>query len=148
MQRFWCLLWVALITASPTVFSQSQSEDIDQCAEVTGMSGSVFDMVRGLNKDRIKKNIRAAAKLYKIDCLRQIISRFGGLGRLFQFLGGSIWSRIGNLNLGQMLCNAVLDNLPDDFNGAAGDWVPSLDVLAVPPGTMAADRRRSAMRSA
>ncbi len=140
-QRVMMMFLTLLVAILPGTTSLAQQLVSDECVEVTTLSNNVFDMVRDVNKERIKKSIRASAKLYKVDCLRLVISRFGGLGRLAQFLGGSIWSRIGTLDLNQMLCNAVLDNLPDDFNGATGTWESPLDVLAE-PGTMADDRRR------
>lgn len=133
------VLLVALLTALPAVAQQYPNEG-DRCEEITTMSNEVFTQVSDMNKSRIKLFIRPAAKLYKAECLRTIISRFGGLGRIMQFLQGSIWSRIGSIDLGQLLCNAVIDNLPDNWSGDRSAPAPMIEPWAQPgsrPGDQA-----------
>ncbi len=131
------VLLTALLTALPAVAQQYPNEG-DRCEEITTMSNDVFTQVSDMNKARIKLFIRPAAKLYKAECLRTIISRFGGLGRIMQFLQGSIWSRIGSVDLGQLLCNAVIENLPDNWSGDR--FVPAPMIV---PQTPFDDRRPS-----
>lgn len=129
--KFLLVVLVALLTALPAVAQQYPNEG-DRCEEITTMSNDVFTQVSDMNKNRIKLFIRPAAKLYKAECLRTIISRFGGLGRIMQFLQGSIWSRIGSVDLGQLLCNAVIDNLPDNWSGDRSAPAPMIEPWTQP----------------
>lgn len=131
--KFLIALFAALCTALP-VMAQQYANEGDRCEEITTMSNDVFTQISDMNKERIKRFIRPAAKLYKAECLRSIISRFGGLGRIMQFLqsGGSIWSRLGSIDIGQLLCNAVIDNLPDNWSGDRFTPMPMREPWARP----------------
>lgn len=130
------------VTATQALAQQSGPQDF--CEEVTTMNNDVFRTVSDMNKARIKAFIRPAAKLYKVECLRGVVTMLGGLRRMSigGFLNG-LWSRIledaGGGLLGR-LCNAVLDELPDNWNGSNIEPMPMNDVKR--PAHETADRRR------
>ncbi len=140
--RWRCVLLTLLIAVTPA-WAQEYPNEGDRCQEITTMSNDVFGLVIDANKARIKAFIRPSAKLFKADCLRTIVTRLGGFRHLMSFLNGSgsLWTRLPDI--GALLCNAVIENLPDNWNGDAGAPVPLIDILSAP--AVAPSRQRMAI---